>query len=81
MIRLGCTTPSAIVETARERGIVEESQQHDLLFIGATGEGLFEQRLLGSIPEHVAREAVTTVTMTKRCWRLKSFLSRMQVRY
>lgn len=58
-------------------GIVRESEKRDLLFIGATGEGLFEQRLLGSIPERVAREAPRTVTMTKRCRRLKSLLGRV----
>jgi amino acid transporter/nucleotide-binding universal stress UspA family protein len=58
-------------------GIVEESEHHDLLLIGATGEGLFGQRLLGSIPERVAREAAITVTMTKRYWRLKSLISRV----
>jgi len=62
-------------------GIVRESEKHDLLFIGATGEGLFEQRLLGSIPERVAREAATTVTMTKRYWRLKSMVGRMRGRH
>ncbi|MGD9001657.1 MAG: amino acid permease [Anaerolineae bacterium] len=59
------------------QAIVEESENHDLLLIGATGEGLFEQRLLGSIPERVAREAATTVTMTKRYWRLKSMVGRL----
>jgi nucleotide-binding universal stress UspA family protein len=59
------------------QAIVEESESHDLLLIGATGEGLFEQRLLGSIPERVAREAATTVTMTKRYWRLKSVVGRL----
>ncbi len=63
------------------QGIVWESENHDLLFIGATGEGLFEQRVLGSIPERVAREASTTVTMTKRYWRLKSLLGRVRGRY
>jgi amino acid transporter/nucleotide-binding universal stress UspA family protein len=60
------------------RGIVQESEKHNLLLIGATGEGLFEQRLLGSIPQRVAREAATTVTMTKRYWRLKSLVGRMR---
>jgi amino acid transporter/nucleotide-binding universal stress UspA family protein len=59
------------------QAIVEESEKHDLLLIGATGEGLFEQRLLGSVPQRVAREAATTVTMTKRYWRLKSVVGRL----
>jgi len=45
--------------------------------VGATGERLFEQRLFGSIPERVAREATKTVIMTKRYWRLKSLVGRV----
>jgi nucleotide-binding universal stress UspA family protein len=59
------------------QAIVEESEKHDLLLIGATGQGVFEQRLLGSIPERVAQEAATTMTMTKRTWRLKSMEGRL----
>ncbi len=57
-------------------GIVEESENCNLLLVGATGERLFEQRLFGSIPEQVARETTKTVIMTKRYWRLKSLLGR-----
>ncbi len=58
-------------------GILRETEQCNLLMIGATGEGLFEQRLFGSIPERVARESTKTVIMTKRYWLLKSLLSRV----
>jgi CIC family chloride channel protein len=61
-------------------GILQEGETCNLLLVGATGEGLFEQRLLGSIPERVARETTKTVIMTKRYWRLKSFLSRLRPR-
>jgi amino acid transporter/nucleotide-binding universal stress UspA family protein len=58
-------------------GILRETEECNLLMIGATGEQLFEQRLFGSIPERVARESTKTVIMTKRYWGLKSFLSRV----
>jgi amino acid transporter/nucleotide-binding universal stress UspA family protein len=58
-------------------GILRETEDCNLLMIGATGERLFEQRLFGSIPERVARESTKTVIMTKRYWGLKSFLSRV----
>jgi amino acid transporter/nucleotide-binding universal stress UspA family protein len=58
-------------------GILRETEECNLLMIGAAGERLSEQRLFGSIPERVARESTKTVIMTKRYWRLKSFVSRI----
>jgi len=58
-------------------GILQEAETCNLLMVGATGERLFEQRLFGSIPERVAREATKTVIMTKRYWRLKSLVGRV----
>ncbi len=47
-------------------GIVAEAARHDLVVIGATDEGLFEQVLFGTIPERVAIQAPVTVMMVKR---------------
>jgi nucleotide-binding universal stress UspA family protein len=47
-------------------GILAESEKHTLVVIGATAEGLFEQRLFGSIPQRVARKCDKTVIMVKR---------------
>ncbi len=58
-------------------GILQETQDCNLLMIGATGERMFEQRLFGSIPERVARESTKTVIMTKRYWRFKSLVGRV----
>ena len=58
-------------------GIVEAAEDCNLLMIGATGEGLFEQRIFGSIPERVSRQTTKTVIMTKRYWRLKSMVGRV----
>jgi nucleotide-binding universal stress UspA family protein len=47
-------------------GIVKEATNHDLVIIGATDEGLFEQVLFGTIPERVTLRAPVTVMMVKR---------------
>jgi amino acid transporter/nucleotide-binding universal stress UspA family protein len=47
-------------------GILDEAKKHTLIVIGATAEGLFEQRLFGSIPQRVALESDKTVIMVKR---------------
>lgn len=47
-------------------GVVQEAANHDLVTIGATEEGLFEQVLFGTIPERVTLRAPVTVMMVKR---------------
>ena len=55
--------------------IVEESEAHDLVIIGASEEPLFENILVGNLPEEVARRANVTVIMVKRrSGRMHSFL-------
>jgi amino acid transporter/nucleotide-binding universal stress UspA family protein len=59
--------------------IVAESANHDLIIIGATNEGLFDQVLFGTIPERVALRAPVTVIMVKgyrglvRSWIRRNF--------
>lgn len=47
-------------------GILGELEDHSLLILGATEEGLFEQRLFGGLPERIARLSPKTVVMAKR---------------
>ena len=47
-------------------GIVAESANHDLVVIGATEERLFDQILMGTIPERAALQSPVTVMMVKR---------------
>jgi amino acid transporter/nucleotide-binding universal stress UspA family protein len=55
--------------------ILEQAEGHDLIVIGASGEPLFRNLLMGSIPEQVAEKAQVTVVMVKsRSSRLHSFL-------
>lgn len=46
--------------------ILAEADAHDLVIIGASQEPLFENILIGNIPEQIARRAKTTVIMVKR---------------
>jgi amino acid transporter/nucleotide-binding universal stress UspA family protein len=46
--------------------ILEESQGHDLIVMGATEEPLFKNLLVGTMPERIARGANVTVMMVKR---------------
>jgi CIC family chloride channel protein len=46
--------------------ILEQSEGHDLIVLGATEEPLFKNLLVGTMPERVARNAKVTVMMVKR---------------
>ncbi len=46
--------------------IVEEARAHDMIIIGASAEPLFQNILVGTVPEQVARRAEVTVIMVKR---------------
>ena len=47
-------------------GIAKASREFDLVVLGAAKEPLFRQRLLGDIPENVARYSPATVLIVKR---------------
>ncbi|MDQ4076342.1 MAG: amino acid permease, partial [Chloroflexota bacterium] len=47
-------------------GIVDASRHTDLIIMGASEEGVFEQRLFGNIPEQVMRQSPATIIMCKR---------------
>ncbi len=48
------------------RGIAMASQDVDIVIVGASEQGLFEQRLFGNVPEQVIRQSSATVIMCKR---------------
>ena len=56
--------------------IVEESEGYDMTLIGATREGVFSRFVFGSIPERIARDARSTVLMTKRNLGVVSLIER-----
>jgi len=47
-------------------GILQEAEKSNLVVLGATEEGFFEQLLFGALPERVARECSKTVMIVKR---------------
>ena len=56
--------------------IIEESKGYDLVMIGATREGLFDQLLFGTVPERVAAGCDSTVIMSKKYLGLRSWIQR-----
>jgi nucleotide-binding universal stress UspA family protein len=46
--------------------IIEQSEGHDLIVLGATEEPIFKNLLVGTMPERIARNAKVTVMMVKR---------------
>jgi amino acid transporter/nucleotide-binding universal stress UspA family protein len=46
--------------------ILEQSEGHDLIVLGATEEPIFKNLLVGTMPERIARNAKVTVMMVKR---------------
>lgn len=47
-------------------GIVSASQEVDLLIMGASEQGILQQRLFGNIPEQVMQQSPATIIMCKR---------------
>ena len=45
-------------------GIVQEAQQYDLVLLGASEEGLFDQFVFGSIPQQIAARVPKTAVVT-----------------
>lgn len=56
--------------------IVQESETHDVVVIGATVEGLFQQLLFGAIPQKIANRCPKTVMMVKKNLGLPSWFRR-----
>ncbi len=58
------------------KGILREGANYDQIVIGAPEEGVLEQVLFGSIPQHVAEKASATVIMVKHHHPVKYSLKR-----
>jgi APA family basic amino acid/polyamine antiporter len=66
-----------IVETEDVvKSIVNESESHDVVVIGATSENVFQQLLFGSVPEKIAQHCSKTVLMVKKNLGIHSWLRR-----
>ncbi len=58
--------PKVISAPTILEGILQEAEKSNLVVLGATEEGFFEQLLFGALPERVARECSKTVMIVKR---------------
>jgi nucleotide-binding universal stress UspA family protein len=56
--------------------IINESQSHDLVVIGATAENVFQQLLFGSVPVKIAKNCSKTVLMVKNNVGIRSWFRR-----
>jgi nucleotide-binding universal stress UspA family protein len=56
------------------QSIVDESERHDLVVIGATTENMFQQLLFGSAPQRIAERCSRTVLMVKKDLGLRSWI-------
>jgi nucleotide-binding universal stress UspA family protein len=58
------------------KALLEEAQHHDLVVVGATGDPVFRQRVIGSLPEELARRFTKPLVMVKAKHPVKSFIKR-----
>jgi len=58
-------TPKYIVSKNIASAILQEAQEYDLVVIGTSQVGMFQQMLLGSIPEEVARKCERPLVIVK----------------
>ena len=56
--------------------LLEEAENHELVVLGATREGLFQQMVMGTLPEEFARQCNKPLVMVKAAHRVKSFIRR-----
>ncbi len=60
------------------QGVLAEAKEHDLVLLGATREGLFQQLVVGNVPERIARRCSKTVIIVKRhAGPIRSWLRRL----
>lgn len=68
--------PKYVISRDRYKTLLEEAEQHDLIVIGATRDPLFRQRVMGSLPEELARNCKKPLIMVKAKHPIKSFIKR-----
>jgi APA family basic amino acid/polyamine antiporter len=60
----------------RLKTILEETKHYDLVIIGATRDPIFRQRVMGSLPEILARHCKKPLVMVKAKHPIRSFIKR-----
>lgn len=70
--------PRVIVAPDVVQGVLAEAEEHDLVLLGATREGLFQRLVVGNVPETIARRCSKTVIIVKRhAGPIRSWLHRL----
>lgn len=60
------------------QAVLAEAEEHDLVLLGATREGLFQRLVVGNVPETIARRCSKTVIIVKRhAGPIRSWLHRL----
>jgi nucleotide-binding universal stress UspA family protein len=68
--------PKYIIARDRFKILLKEAEQHDLMVIGATRDPMFRRRVMGSLPEELARNCKKPLIMVKAKHPIKSFIKR-----
>ncbi len=61
----GYLTPKVVAADDVVQGILDQAQEHDLVLLGASEEGILDQILFGNVPERIARESPKPVIMVR----------------
>ncbi len=70
--------PRVIAAPDVVQGVLAEAEEHDLVVLGTTREGLFQQLVVGNVPETIARGCSKTVIVVKRhAGPIRSWLHRL----
>jgi APA family basic amino acid/polyamine antiporter len=62
----GLVRPKVITASGVVSGILAEAEEHDLMLLGASGEGLFDRFLFGTIPERIAARSPVPVMIARQ---------------
>ena len=68
--------PKYDISRDRLKSLLEETNHHDLVIIGATRDPLFRQRVMVSLPQEFARHCKKPLVMVKAKHPIKSFIKR-----
>jgi len=69
----GLIRPKVVMAPGVVSGILAEAEDHDLMLLGASGEGLFDRFLFGTIPERIATRSPVPVMIARQRAALPEF--------
>jgi len=66
--------PKYVMSSHLLEALLDEARDYDLVVIGASREGLFQQAVMGKLPEEFARQYEKPLIMVKALHPIKSFV-------